>query len=159
VKVNAQNPETGEIYEEDIVEPSPGFLDEITSFELSDENIRRMIDNLSVSADVKVLLYKFSKATLKLGQVIVKIGRKIIDFVCLVYKEYPNATFGLIFGAIAGFLVGAIPLIGAVLGAFFTPIAMGLGLIGGLKEDLDNAALERRIAEINAKFEPLHAQG
>jgi hypothetical protein len=158
VKVSGQNPETGEIYEEEIQEPSPSFLDEITSLELSDEKIRRMIDNLSVSADVKSLLYKFSKATVKVGQVIVKIGRKIIDFVGLVFKEYPNATFGLIFGAIAGFLVGAIPLIGAALGAIFTPIAMALGLVGGLKEDLQNAALKRRITEINATFEPLHAQ-
>ena len=41
-------------------------------FDMSDAAIRRVIDNLDVSADVKSLLYSFSKAMIKVGETIIK---------------------------------------------------------------------------------------
>lgn len=153
--IQGVNPETGSVFLEDVKSMSSELLKFLTEFELSEEGIKRIIDGLDISADVKVLLFKFSKASITVGQQVIKLGRKIIDLVCAVYKEYPSATFGVIFGAIAGFLVSSIPVIGAVLGPIFTPIAMAIGLVAGLLEDLKDNGLQRKIAEINAKFTPL----
>ena len=78
-------------------------------------------------------------------------------FVCLLFKEYPSATFGMIFGAIAGFLISAIPILGVVLGPIVTPLAIVFGLIIGVPQDIRDKALARKIAEANAVFSPLNA--
>jgi len=133
------------------------FVESLLSFDMSDEAIRRMIDNLNVSADAKSLLYAFSKATIRAGEVVINIGRKIIDFIGQLFKEYPSATFGVIFGAIVGFLVSSIPVIGVVLGPIVTPLLVALGLVGGLIQDVQDKNLARKITDINASFAPLNA--
>lgn len=155
MKINGENPNTGEKYQAEADGVDDEFVESMSDFDMSDDKIKRLIDNLDISADAKSLLYSFSKATIRAGKFIIKIGRKIIDFVCTVYSEYPSATFGMIFGAIAGYLVTSIPILGIVLGPIFTPIAMAIGLIGGLVEDIKNKALARKVAEINAGFSPL----
>lgn len=144
-------PETGEKLNSD-------FIKAMSEFEMSEDGVKKLIDALNVSADVKSLLFSFSKATIKVGKYVLKIGRKIIDFVCMLFKEYPSVTFGMIFGAIAGFLVASIPIIGTVLGPIFTPIAVALGLVTGMYNDIKDKNLARRVAEINASFSPLKAQ-
>ena len=104
---------------------------------------------------MKSLLYSFTKATIKIGETIIKVGRKIIDFICRLVTEHPNAAFGLIFGAIVGFLISSIAVFGFVLGPLFAPIAMALGLISGLREDIKDKELARKIEEIKAGFSPL----
>jgi hypothetical protein len=155
MKIEGINPETGEKFEEEAPKVTPEFVQVMSETKLPDDQIKRLIDNLNISADAKALLYTFSRATIKAGEFVLKIGRKIIDFVCALYREYPSATFGMIFGAIAGFLVAAIPIIGTILGPIFAPIAIALGLVGGLREDLKDKALNRKVAEINASFAPL----
>lgn len=154
--ITAENSQTGEKFESKSDVINENFIESISLFSLSDDTIKKMIDGLSISADTKSLLYSFSKATICVGKFVLKIGRKIIDFICILFKEFPSATFGLIFGAIAGFLIASIPVIGFALGAFFSPVAMTLGLLAGLKEDITNKALARRVAEINASFSPLN---
>lgn len=157
MKITCVNPETGNEFQTESKGISSDLLKFLTEFEMSEESIKRLIDGLDLSADAKSLLFKFSKATITVGQNVIKVGRKIIDLVCAVYKEYPSATFGVIFGAIVGFLVTSIPIIGTVLGPIFTLIAIAIGLVAGLIEDLKDKALKRKIEEINAKFSPLGA--
>ncbi|WP_260292561.1 hypothetical protein [Sedimenticola hydrogenitrophicus] len=159
MQAKGTNSNTGEYFEVNLNGLDQSFIESMLKFDLPDNYVKKAIENLNVSADVKSMLYSFSKATLKVGEYILKIGRKIIDFVFQIYKEYPSATFGMIFGAIAGFLVSTIPIIGTLLGAFFTPIAIAIGLVGGIKEDLKDKALLRKIAEANAKFSPLGTEG
>jgi len=158
MKISATDPETGSSYEAEAKDVNEGFVGSMSDFDMSDDQIKRQIDNLNVSADVKSLLYKFSKATIKAGEFILKIGRKILDFICQLVNKYPNATFGMIFGAIAGVLIATIPVIGAVLASIFAPIAIAFGLIAGLKEDIKDNKLAREIARINASFSPLGAE-
>lgn len=155
MKIQGTNPETGTIFQAESENIDSSFIESMMKFDMSDEAIRKLIDNLNVSADVKSLLYSFSKATIKVGEAIIKVGRKIIDFVCRLVRDYPNAAFGLIFGAIVGFLISSIAILGVVLGPIFAPIAMALGLIGGLREDIKDKELARKIDQINAKFSPL----
>ncbi len=157
MRLTATNCETGETLEVDASEVDVSFIEMLAEFDFSDEKVKSIIDNLDVSADIKVLLYKFSKVTIYVGERMVKIGRKIMDFVCAVRKEYPHASFGLVFGAIVGALISSIPIIGFALGGIATPILMTFGLIGGLNEDLKDKDLERRIASVNGKFLPLRS--
>lgn len=157
MKINGENSETGEKYQSDAGSVTGDFIKTMSSFNFSDEETKKLIDGLNVSADVKSLLYSFSKATIKAGEYIIKIGRKILDFVCMVFDEYPNATFGLLFGAIAGVLIGSIPILGVVLGPVFAPIAMLLGLTSGYFDDIKNKSLLRTIKAANAEFSPLNA--
>ena len=153
--IQGTNLETGVEFQTVIEDLNQDFLASINNFSLTDDEIRKSIDNLNVSADVKSLLFQFTKVTLKAGDFLLKIGRKIIEFVCLMYREYKNATFGMLFGAIVGLLLASIPVLGVILGPLFTPIAIGLGLVLGLNEDIKDKQLERKIAEINAKLAPL----
>jgi hypothetical protein len=153
--IQGTNLETGIEFKTVIEDLNQDFLASMNNFSLTDDEIRKSIDNLNVSADVKSLLFQFTKVTLKAGDFLLKIGRKIIEFVCLMYREYKNATFGMLFGAIVGLLLASIPVLGVILGPLFTPIAIGLGLVLGLNEDIKDKQLERKIAEINAKLAPL----
>jgi hypothetical protein len=158
MKIQGINSETGAVFEADAGNIDSSFIDSMLKFDLSDQAIKKQIDNLNVSADVKSLLYSFTKATIRIGEAIIKVGRKIIDFICRLVTEHPNATFGLIFGAIVGFLISSIAVLGFVLGPLFAPIAMAFGLIGGLSEDVKDKALARKIDEIKASFSPLETK-
>jgi len=155
MKIIATNPETGAEFQAESKSITSEFIAMMANFEMTDEGIKRVIDNLDVSADVKSLLYTFSKATIKAGEYVLKVGRKIIDFVCTLFREYRNASFGLIFGAIAGILISMVPIIGCVLGSVVTPILILMGMANGLYEDMKDKQLERKIAEITSKFSPL----
>jgi hypothetical protein len=158
MKIQGINPETGAVFQAEAENVDISFIDELKKFDMSDGAIKKVIDNLNVSADVKSLLYSFTKATIRIGEAIIKVGRKIIDFICRLITEHPNATFGLIFGAIVGFLISSIAVLGFVLGPLFAPIAIAFGLISGLSEDFKDKALARKIDEFKAQFTPLETK-
>lgn len=155
MKVKGVDPNTGKEVEIEIENPEGSFFESMRSFDMSDEAIKRMIDKLNISADAKSLLYTLSKATIKVGEFIIKVGRKIIDAVCHTFKEFPMTTFGVVFGGIVGTLISSIPILGQILGPIVTPILMALGLVGGLVLDFKDKMLERKIAGKVAEFSPL----
>lgn len=136
-------------------EPSTSFFDFVGSFELSDERILSFIDNLHVSADTKALLYSFSKATITVSRSIVKIGRKILDFLFSLLKSFPSLTFGLAFGLVVGALIAAIPVIGAALGGPATVLALGLGVALGGMNELKQGDLGERVSDLLDRLSPL----
>lgn len=155
MKITGVDPITGKqtIIESDKVDKS--FIQAMSEFEMSDEAIKKMIDGLDASADIKALLYKIATVTIRAGNAILKIGRKIIDLICKICSEFPKATFGIVFGAILGVLVGNIAVIGGVLASIVGPILIAFGLVVGVANDLADQALERKIKQVNAEFEPL----
>jgi len=157
MEITAINPETGAEFKTESKSITSEFIALMDDFEMTDEKIKRAIDNLDVSADPKALLYKFSKATIQAGEYVLKIGKKIIDCICSVFREFRHASFGMIFGSIAGILISIIPIIGWILGPIVTPILILLEMVGGLREDLKDKQLERKVAEITAKFTPLQS--
>jgi hypothetical protein len=157
MKISGKDAITGEEVVLESSEIDKNFIDELLEQSFSDEQIKRTISALDISADAKSALYTLSSITVKAGKYVIKLGRKLIDLVAETFREYPNASFGLIFGAIIGFLITSIPFIGAILGPIVTPILMALGLAGGIFCDLQDKALERKVAEINAKFQVLKA--
>jgi len=157
MKVSGVNSETGENFETEVDGINDGFIKSMASLEMSDAGVKKLIDGLNISADAKSALYAMTNITIKAGEFVLKIGRKIIDFICTVFKEFPNASFGMIFGLLMGILISAVPIIGAVFSSIVMPIALAFGIVIGMKEDLKDKALARKIAEINAKFSPLNS--
>lgn len=149
MQIEGTNPETGETITAEAPGLTSSILSAIADLNVSDERIREIIDQLDVSADAKSALYAVSKVTLKAGQVIVKIGRKILDIIVALFEEFPNAGFGAIFGAIIGFLISTIPIFGQILGPIITPILMSLGLVIGAVTDIHDSNLAKKIALAN----------
>jgi hypothetical protein len=157
MKLIGVNPETGDEFQTESTSISSDFLKLLADFEMSEEGVKRLIDGLDISADAKLLLLKFSKATITAGEYVVKLGRKIIDIVCTIYKAFPETSFQVIFWSIVGFLVSTIPIIGAVLGPVFTPILIAFGVYNGLMADVENETLKKTVSQIATLFSPLMA--
>lgn len=157
MKVVGVSAETGQKVEIVIDNPEPEFFNFMKNFDMSDDGIKKIIDQLNMSSDLKSFIYKLSKVTINVGDFILKIGRKILDLVCNTYKQFPMSTFGAVFGAIVGTLISSIPILGQVLGPIVTPVLTALGLVGGLVLDFQDKMLEREIARKVAGFSPLVA--
>jgi hypothetical protein len=155
MKASGVSPNSGQEVELEIQDPGCDFFKELATLDLSDQKIKQMIDNLNVSADTKSLLYKLSKTTITIGKNVARIGRKIIDVVCYTAREFPMATFGVIFGGIVGTLISSIPILGQILGPIVTPILMALGFTSGAFLDFQDKMLERKIAKHVETFAPL----
>ena len=131
----------------------------LNTFELSKKKIKDRIDNLDISSDAKFMLNSFMNKTIEVvvdaGKVIIWIGRKILDVIVFVGRHFPNATFGMVCGAVIGILIGSIPIIGSLLGGI-APILAILGLSLGAIEDLKQAlAGDPRVREIFSPFDSL----
>lgn len=157
MKVISVDSKTGKEIITEIQDPSPSFFTFVDGMNLTEDMVCSYIENMNVSADVKSLLYAFSKATIKIGKKIVKIGRKIIDILFSMVKAFPNITFGIIFGLVVGALVASIPIIGLVLGSLATTIAVAFGFVLGAKADFESGDMGARIDSIVAQFAPLRS--
>lgn len=155
MKIEAVDPSTGRINELFVQASSPADIKDLLSFELSEEGLKKRLDKLAISADAKSVLFTLIKSTIKVGSVLVRIGRKFLDLVINILADFPTATTGAIFGAILGQLVGSIPVIGLVFGPFMGPLAIALGFAAGGLQDFSNRALAQRVAASVASFDGL----
>jgi hypothetical protein len=125
----AVDPQTGKKFTVHLKEIQKTFLDDMSFFSYSEMDIKRIVDSLDISADAKVIVHQIAKASIRVGQTVVKIGRKILDLVIRFFESYPNTSFGVILGFILSLLIGTIPVIGTVLGSFLGPLLIALGLL------------------------------
>lgn len=86
---------------------------------------------------------------------VIRIGQKVLDTITAILSEFPMASTGTIFGAVFGYLVTSVPIIGFVLGPFIGALAIAFGFAVGAIQDLGNKALERRIRSSVVSFETL----
>ena len=156
MRIEAVDPESGKRFSEEAANLEEGTINGFfNDLSFSDEEIRRQIARLNISADAKSILYKLAKTTIKAGEFVIRIGRKILDVVCFLLREYPNATFGLILGAILGSLVINVPVIGILIGPLTKTLAMITGAFMGLLEDIKDKNLKRNVQEAMVSFETL----
>lgn len=149
MQIHAQDPESGREFS------SIAYgLDEATingffnTFDLSDEGLRKWIGGLPFSADAKAILYKIARTTIRAGAFVVKIGRKILEVIWSLVRKFPNATLGLIIGAVLGSLIASIPVIAFVIGP------MVIGAAWGAYKDIQGE-LNREMQESLSGFEAL----
>ncbi len=157
MNISIIDPATGKEFTQSIAEPKPDFYDFAGQFEFNDEQLRARIDRMDISADAKAMLYSFSKATITAGKTIIKIGRKIIDILFTMLRQFPHLTFAVIFGYIVGALIATLPFIGAWLASIVTPLAILFGVVLAFPHELQAGELGARISAIVDKFAPLRA--
>ena len=135
---------------------------ELNTYEFTREQVRKRIDNLNVSADAKVLLDSILEKSIEVvtvaGKVVIWIGRKILDVVLFLLREFPNAAFGVIFGLVVGHLIGLIPIIGFLIGPLFGKILAVFGLVQGTAQDLREKDIRHRMVEICRQFNSLKTE-
>lgn len=153
--VQAVDPETGKTIQMECVAESEDEIRDLLSFDLSEDSLKKRIDALAISADSKSVLFTIAKTTIRVGSMVLKIGRKILDIVTNIITEFPMAGTGTIFGAIFGYLITSVPVIGFIFGPFLGALAIAFGFAAGAMQDLGNRALERRIKSSIASFETL----
>ena len=59
--IEGHNPETGETFSREAEEVDKSSLEKLLSFEMTRQDVTDMINNLDVSADVKVLLDRIAQ--------------------------------------------------------------------------------------------------
>lgn len=153
--VEAVEPETGKTIQMECAAESEDEIRDLLSFDLSEETLKKRIDSLAVSADVKSVLFTIAKTTIRVGSLVLNIGRKVLDMITKILGEFPMAGAGTIFGAIFGYLVTSVPIIGFVFGPFIGTLAIAFGFAAGAMQDFGNKALERRIKSAVVSFETL----
>lgn len=148
---------TGKVFKQQIDNPDQTFLDFLASFEFTEKQLQRKIDSLDISADKKAMLSSLNKFTFIAGRFVIKIGKKIIDVIFSLVKNFPYLGFGVIFGLVLGTLISAIPLIGAALGSLATTIAVALGVTFGCLEEYKSGDLRERIDSFVKDLSPLNS--
>jgi len=97
-------------------------LKEQFNLNFSAAEFRSIIDNLDIPAEAKALLTELLNFTIKAGTVVLEVGKKIIEVVKVLAKNFPNITAGMIIGVTLSFLVSCIPILGPLLGFICTPL-------------------------------------
>ena len=131
MQVEAVNPETGERF---AIEMSPEKLEQLVRDarpRLSKKQLEHSIGNLAISAEVKVQLASFMSATVKIGNAVLNIGRRILEIVFDLVKRYPNFTFALVMYLVGALLLSVAPWLAPIL----APLVKAMEFIFALVKD------------------------
>lgn len=158
MKVTAVNPETGEMAELEVGQEMLEQLKNLSNTSTDQATLNRHIDNLDISADAKLLMTSIGNQVIRAGELVINIGRKIIEAVLFIASQIPNASIGFLLGLIVGALIGSVPLIGWILGPFATVIASVFGIVVGGMQDIKDRAIARQIDLVRAEFDILKGE-
>jgi hypothetical protein len=129
----------------------------VNSTERSDSQILRRIDSFSLSADAKALLADLLKFGTEVGNAVLRIGRKVLDFVLSLIQQFPELAFAVILAAVLAVLLSMAPVLGGLLSPVLTPLALALGVSWGAVKELETGDLADRVKEFAARFAPAAA--
>lgn len=119
--------------------------------------IAEQLDRLPLSADTKALIMDLAHVTVRTGEFVLQIGRKILSVVFEILKRFPQTTFGVVVSVAVAMLIASIPLLGGVLAPFLGPLIVAFGLTKGAIADMSNAAWASRIGELEVRLGQLSA--
>jgi hypothetical protein len=148
IEVEFIDARTGTLTSKKVQAPPMSFFDAVRSEQWTDRQIETFIDRLDISADAKANLASFAKVTLKVGREVVRIGRKIVDVLFSFLRNFPGIGFGVIFAVVITTLLGAIPLLGAVLGSLASTLLVAFGGYVDLKNPAFSARLDAFVEEL-----------
>ena len=115
------------------------------------------LDRMSLSADTKALLMDLAAVTVKAGEFVVNLGRKILTLALAVVQAFPGTIFGTVVAVVAGAMIAAVPLLGAVLAPLMSPLLMAFGLTMGALSDLRDPSWSQRLSDLEQKLVSLFA--
>ncbi len=124
----------------------------VNSTERSDAQILRRIDSLSLSADAKALLADLLKLGTEVGNAVLRIGRKVLDFVLSLIQHFPTLGFAVVLAAVVAALLSTVPVLGGLLSPLLAPLALALGVSWGAMKEYETGDLADRVKEFAARF-------
>jgi len=136
---------------------TPDLITFVNSIERSDAQILRRIDSLSLSADAKALLADLLKFGTEVGNTVLRIGRKVLDFVLSLIQQFPELGFAVVLAAVLAALLSIVPVLGGLLSPVLTPLALALGVSWGAVKEFETGDLADRVKEFAARFAPAAA--
>jgi len=121
--------------------------------------IKSFLDNSDLSADLKALLYDVAKVSVKIGEAVVAIGRRIFEIASVLGSKFPNLTIGILVGltvaAVISSTLGTVPVIGVGLAAILSKLVVLLGGGRGFIDNLRNNAARTEMDRVSAQFNAL----
>ena len=132
------------------VQASSEVVSFINTTERGDAEILQRIESLSVSADAKALLADLLKLATRVGQTVLRVGRKIIDFVLSLVRAFPHLGFAALVAVVVTALVAMVPVIGVALASALGPLTLALGIVVGGAVDVQSPDLEARVRELES---------
>lgn len=135
----------------------PEVVSFINSTERSDSQILRQIESLSISADAKALLADLLKLATRVGQAVLRIGRKIIDFVLSLMRAFPHMGFLVVVAVVVTVLIAMVPVIGVALASVLGPLFLALGIVVGGAVEFQSPDLEARVRDFATGFSGMNA--
>jgi hypothetical protein len=124
----------------------------IDKTERTDEQIRRRIESLEVSADLKALLSDLLRMATRVGEIVLRIGRKILDFVLTLARHFPTLTFAVVIASVLTMLVAMVPVVGALLASVIGPLMYAVGVGGATALEVRSRDFRQRVEEFAAGF-------
>lgn len=146
--VEMTNPETKKIMAVEVEGIDIDVLKEQFKSILSASELKRIIDNLDIPAEARAMLSELLNFSIKVGTIVLEVGKKIIEVIKLLAKNFPNITAGLIIGVTLSFLVSCIPLLGPLLGYICTPLFLLVGVGAGVLKEYENTDLGKALKEV-----------
>jgi len=145
--VQIQNPKTGEWKSVDISSEQMESLNKVNDTVIEDDQIISYIDNLKISPEIKAVLDSILNYSMKVGDLILNIGRKIVEVIIYFVQNFPNIIIGTIIGFTIGTIISSIPILGWALGWLILPLSTALGMGMGLKVDIQDKKLANKIKD------------
>lgn len=126
----------------------------VNTTERTNAQMLRRIESLDVSADVKALLGDLLRLATRVGETVLRVGRKILDFVLTTIRQFPALSFAVVIAAVLTLLVSMVPLLGGILASLLGPLLMALGVAGGAALEIQSDDFRERVAQFAAGFQP-----
>ncbi|REF72482.1 hypothetical protein [Paracoccus versutus] len=114
--------------------------------------IKAYLDSTNLSADLKALLYDVAGFTIKIGEAVVAIGRRIFGMAMWLVDNMPNTLLGVAVALAVTTLVGAIPMVGAGLALLLNKLLLLIGVTAGAIEDIRQHAMKDAMDRFAAQF-------
>jgi hypothetical protein len=111
-----------------------------------------------MSADMKAILYDIAGFSIKVGQTVIAVGRRIFEIASGLVVKFPNFTLSTLVAVVIGVVLngalGGLPVIGA-LAAFFSKLLVLLGMAKGAIDDIRDNAAKSEMQRVSAQFDAL----
>ena len=124
MRAEAVNPATGERISVEIPVEELDRLIRAARPRVYKKTLERMIGNLALPAEVKILLDSSMNATVKIGNVVVYIGRRVLEIVFDLCQRYPNFSFAVVMCLVGELLPMVGPWLASILGPLFAAIQL-----------------------------------
>ena len=124
--------------------------------------MKAFLDRSDLSADMKAILYDIAKITIRVGEVVVALGRRIVQIAMTLIDKFPHTTLGLIVAVVIATVISTLVagtsapwLLG--LAAALQKLVYLLGIGAGVIEDLRQNAMKDAMDRVTEQFQPLNS--